>query len=163
MNNAYATSKKTKIETMSSTNVDNFRKLISNEKSGWLEKARQRKENKAWTKRSSQIAVRIIRAIREQKPANGMTQAKLAEQMGVSAQYINKVVKGQENLTLETIAKIEQVLGIILIEVPVSNSVTLPFETPSHLDSVNRNTAVPIGGKVIVLNFEYTQPTGTNG
>jgi len=148
---------------MSSTNVDNFRKLISNEKSGWLEKARQRKENKVWTKRSSQIAVRILRAIREQKPANGITQAKLAEKMGVSAQYVNKVVKGQENLTLETIAKIEQVLGIILIEVPVTNSANLPIEIPSHTDSINRNTAVPMGGKVIVLNCDYTQPTGTNG
>jgi ribosome-binding protein aMBF1 (putative translation factor) len=131
---------------MSNTNEDNFRKLISNEKSGWLEKAKQRKENRAWMDRSSQIAVRILRAIREQKPANGMTQAKLAEEMGVSAQYINKVVKGKENLTLETIAKIEQVLGIILIEIPVSNSVNMPIEIPSQTDCVNRNTAVPIGG-----------------
>ena len=46
-----------------------------------------------------------------------MTQRKLAEKMGVSPQYINKVVKGKENLTLETIAKIEDVLGITLIEV----------------------------------------------
>jgi len=38
--------------------------------------------------------------------------------MGVTPQYINKIVKGKENLTLETIAKIEKALGITLIEVP---------------------------------------------
>lgn len=148
---------------MNSANKENFRKLISNEKSGWLEKAKQRKENKAWINRSSKIAVRILRAIREQKPVNGMTQAKLAEEMGVSAQYINKVVKGQENLTLETIAKIEHVLGIVLIEILVSTSVNLPLEMPESRESINRNKAVPMGGKIIVLNNNYTQPTGTNG
>jgi len=51
-----------------------------------------------------------------------MTQKKLAKLMGVSPQYINKVVKGKENLTLETITKIEQVLGITLIEVPSFNT-----------------------------------------
>ena len=38
--------------------------------------------------------------------------------MGVSAQYINKIVKGSENLSLETISKIERALNIRLIEVP---------------------------------------------
>ena len=47
-----------------------------------------------------------------------MTQKKLAEIVGVSPQYINKVVKGRENLTLETIVKMEKALGIALIEIP---------------------------------------------
>ncbi|MCF8226228.1 MAG: helix-turn-helix transcriptional regulator [Bacteroidales bacterium] len=59
-----------------------------------------------------------MREIRRQKPINGMSQKKLAEDMGVSPQYINKVIKGKENLTLETISRIESVLGTTLIEVP---------------------------------------------
>ncbi len=38
--------------------------------------------------------------------------------MGVTPQYINKVVKGRENLSLETISKIEKALEISLVEVP---------------------------------------------
>ncbi|MGI5914644.1 MAG: helix-turn-helix domain-containing protein [Bacteroidales bacterium] len=148
---------------MNSANMENFRKLISNEKSGWLEKAKQRKDNKVWTNRSTQIAVRILRAIREQKTVNGMTQAKLAEEMGVSAQYINKIVKGQENLTLKTIANIEKCLGIVLIEVPAFTSLNLPLEISPLSDSIKRNTAVPMGAKVIELDCVYTQHTGTNG
>ena len=35
--------------------------------------------------------------------------------IGVSPQYVNKIVKGKENLTLDTISKLEQALGIKLI------------------------------------------------
>lgn len=37
--------------------------------------------------------------------------------MGVSPQQISKIVKGNENLTLETIVKLEKCLGAKLIEV----------------------------------------------
>ena len=47
-----------------------------------------------------------------------MTQAELANRLNVSRQHISKIVKGQENLTLETIAKIEEVLGVVLIAIP---------------------------------------------
>lgn len=98
-------------------NLENFKKLVSDKKSGWLEKAIWREENEVWLDKSAKIAIRILREIRLQK-SNGMTQKKLADALNVSAQYINKVVKGNENLTLETISKIEQVLGIALIEIP---------------------------------------------
>jgi transcriptional regulator with XRE-family HTH domain len=41
----------------------------------------------------------------------------------VSAQYINKIVKGKENLTLDTICKLEQALEIELITVSTSKSI----------------------------------------
>lgn len=101
--------------------------LASGEQSAWLEDANWQSENRDWLDKSFRIAVRILREIRRQKPLNGMTQKKLAEEMGVSAQHINKIVKGKENLTLETISKIEAVLGISLFEVP-SNTVNIPLE-----------------------------------
>jgi transcriptional regulator with XRE-family HTH domain len=45
----------------------------------------------------------------------GMTQKQLAELIGVSPQFISKILKGQENLTLETISKIETALGIAIL------------------------------------------------
>ncbi len=101
--------------------------IASSQPSGWGKDAEWRNENRDWLKKSFQIAVKILREIRRQKSINGMTQKSLAEAIGVTPQYINKVVKGQENLTLSTISKIEAVLGMALIEVPV-NSIIQPFE-----------------------------------
>lgn len=100
-----------------SKSFEKIKKIATREESSWLDEAKERQQNKGWRKRSFQIAARILIEIRKQKPINGMTQKMLAEKMCVAPQYINKVVKGQENLTLETIAKFEEVLGITLINV----------------------------------------------
>lgn len=97
--------------------LDKINMIASSEASTWKEEAIERKNNSDWSTRSFKIAVRVLREIRTQKPLNGMTQKRLANEMGVSPQYINKVLKGRENLTLETISKFESVLGITLIEV----------------------------------------------
>jgi plasmid maintenance system antidote protein VapI len=47
-----------------------------------------------------------------------MNQRKLAELMGVTPQHISKIVKGQENLTLETIGKLSEALQIELVDFP---------------------------------------------
>ncbi len=41
-----------------------------------------------------------------------MSQKLLSELMGCSQQYVSKVLKGQENLSLETISKIESCLDL---------------------------------------------------
>jgi transcriptional regulator with XRE-family HTH domain len=90
-------------------------KLIVNEPSNWMDQVEYYEKNKAWLDKSAEIAVRILSALRKLS----LSQKDLAEMTGVSPQYINKVVKGQENLSLETICKIERALGINLVEVPV--------------------------------------------
>ena len=45
----------------------------------------------------------------------GMTQKRLSELMGCSQQYVSKVLKGQENLSLETLAKIESCLQLSIL------------------------------------------------
>ena len=45
----------------------------------------------------------------------GMTQRQLAEKMGCSQQYVSKILKGKENLSLETLFKIENTLGIRIL------------------------------------------------
>lgn len=44
-----------------------------------------------------------------------LTQRALAERMGCTQQYISKLLKGQENLSLETLVKIEDALSIELL------------------------------------------------
>ena len=46
----------------------------------------------------------------------GMTQRMLAEKMNCTQQYISKMLKGQKNMSLETICKIENTLGIEIIK-----------------------------------------------
>ena len=105
---------------MKTERMINFEKLVSQEKSGWLEKALWRQENHDWLEKSALIAIKILRALSDQ----GISQKILAEKMEVSAQYINKIVKGSENLSLETISKLEKTLLITLIEVPGFSSLT---------------------------------------
>ena len=83
--------------------------------SNYLQNAKFRIENKKWLNYSSQIALRIIAAMEE---SEHMTQKALAESIGVSPQYINKVLNGQENLSLQTIAKLSDALNIELISFP---------------------------------------------
>ncbi|VAW21358.1 hypothetical protein MNBD_BACTEROID01-1334 [hydrothermal vent metagenome] len=148
-----------------SKTLDKINQIASKETSGWLEEAKARQANSAWTKRSFKIAVRILREIRAQKLINGMTQKKLAKAMGVTPQYINKVVKGKENLTLETITKIENVLGIRLIEVPsFQTSLDYLITKVSSYSTVNRNQAKQIFNEALVYNpNQYIEPAEDYG
>ena len=46
----------------------------------------------------------------------GLTQKMLAEKMGCTQQYISNVLKGKKSMSLETICKIENALGIEIIK-----------------------------------------------
>jgi len=117
-------------------NKERLQNHISKEKPKWLEQADYYDNNKEWLDKSALIAIKILSTLRNQSK----TQRDLAESIGVTPQYINKVVKGNENLTLETICKIERILGIDLIAVPeyeitqvIADSFTaIPFAIPRH-------------------------------
>ena len=50
----------------------------------------------------------------------GMTQRVVAEKMNCTQQYVSKVLKGRENLSLETLCKIENALGIKILQVRIN-------------------------------------------
>jgi len=72
------------------------------------------KENLEWRKMSAQIAVNLHYHLR----TRGMTQKDFAELLGVSPAQVSKIMNGKENLGLSTIAKIQKVLGVNIIEIP---------------------------------------------
>ncbi len=84
---------------------------LADNKSNWQSKAEWREANKAWLRHSRQIALKINKALK----AQGLTQKQLAERLEVSPQQVSKLLKGTENMTLETIAKLELALGVALI------------------------------------------------
>jgi ribosome-binding protein aMBF1 (putative translation factor) len=85
--------------------------LASEQPSDWKAKAKFRRDNHEWLKKSATIAVRVLDTLK----AQNISQKELAERMNVSPQQISKIVKGQENLTLETISNLEIALGIQII------------------------------------------------
>ncbi len=81
-------------------------------KNKWSKTAEFLIRNSKWLGYSSNIAKRILAALEENE---NFTQKKLATAIRVSPQYISKVVQGKENLSLETIAKISEAVGVELI------------------------------------------------
>lgn len=79
--------------------------------SRWREEAEFRVANKTWLRYSQHIAMRMLDKMEELN----MTQKVLAEKMGCSQQYVSKILKGRENLSIETLCKIEDALQLTLL------------------------------------------------
>ncbi|TKC59211.1 helix-turn-helix transcriptional regulator [Pedobacter hiemivivus] len=93
--------------------IDKLETIVSEEKSGWPEKAKYRADNRDWLKKSQAIAIKVNGLIRDK----GISQKELAQLLKVSPQQVSKILKGQENLTLETISKLENALETTLIAI----------------------------------------------
>ena len=96
-----------------STIEEKLRKHAPATPSKWKEKAEWRQQNKSWLRYSQFVAIRML----EQMAAERLTQKALAERLGCSQQYVSKILKGQENLSIETISKIENALSLELLPI----------------------------------------------
>lgn len=90
-----------------------------------IKAARFRQENREWLRMSQEIALCLSHHLRR----SSLTQKSLAEQLGVSPAYVVKLLKGNENLTLETICKIQKVTGhdIVMVAKPYIVRTTVTF------------------------------------
>ena len=94
---------------------DKLKKITSGKASNWKAKSQLRR-NTPWLREySAKIARRVLSAIEDNPDLN---QAKLAESLSVTPQQISKIVKGNENMTLETIYKLSKALNFELIAFP---------------------------------------------
>jgi DNA-binding Xre family transcriptional regulator len=103
------------------SNMNNFLKLVSKEPAynKIVTDVLSYEENKEWLDRSANIAIKILSTLRHNRKENRFpnTQKDLAEIMNITPQQVNKMVKGTENLTLETISRVEKALDIQLIDI----------------------------------------------
>jgi len=99
-------------------NTEKFDTLVSNKTSGWHKDVNERITNKAWQDKAFDIALKVIRHMRNNK----ISQVRLADDMGMKTQSLNRILQGKENLTLETICRFESALNITLIEVIYSST-----------------------------------------
>lgn len=83
-----------------------------------LEEVKNIMENKRedWVCHSQAIAATMSDRMEEL----GMTQRVLAEKMNCTQQYVSKVLKGRENLSLETLCKIENALDIKILQARIN-------------------------------------------
>lgn len=144
---------------------DKLKKITSAKPSKWKERAEFR-SSRPWLKKySSQIARRILAVIEKDEELN---QVKLAQSLNVKPQQVSKIIKGRENLTLETIYNLSQALGVELITFPtykynttklglqsvISNSPTVIADLPSD-NAIN--------GYNNVINFQKLSTTTEMG
>lgn len=133
------------------------------EKSKFLTLAEQWEKEKGWKERSQEIAFELIDFLDEK----GMTQKTLAALMGVSPQVVNKWLKGQENFTLETIGRMEVVIGRRLIEI-IDNETKHPVMTEELMSTVEAYPQTPaqqtpnfdFSAKVVSIQSKYKEALG---
>ncbi len=88
----------------------------SDKPSTFTEDAKWRQENEAWLKWSRGIALSIVNYMQE----NGLTRSDIANKLGVTPQYVSKILSGNTNFSFKSIAEIERKLGISCMEAAMS-------------------------------------------
>lgn len=81
--------------------------------SRFVEEANWRKENAGWLRWSRQLATTLIGYMQD----NGLKRADLADRLGVSPEYVSRLLSGTENLSFKSITNIEEKLGISCMEI----------------------------------------------
>lgn len=122
--------------------VDYFKANQAGTPGAWKASAKDDIEKYQWQKYSFGIAIKARRRMKEM----GMTQKMLSERMGCTQQYISTLLKGKENLTLETIAKIERILNLDLLGrcIEFNAAYSLSDTTPLYLSEAEQP---PYGSK----------------
>jgi transcriptional regulator with XRE-family HTH domain len=112
------------------TNKEKFLALVTEKDTSFLEELNKRKENREMLRESQSIAFKILFRMDEL----GWSQKDLAYAMKVSPQQVNKIVKGQENLTLDTLTKIQNILNIPILASYIEKKLT-ESEFASYTDT----------------------------
>lgn len=96
------------------SNKNKISKIASNSTPDWMNDI-DYGQNDLWMDYSSEIARRIYALIKDNRKLN---QEKLANSIGAKPQYISRILRGKENLTLKTIYKLSKALHFELITFP---------------------------------------------
>ncbi len=96
---------------MKKRTIDFLEANQSDTPSKWRKDAERRKENWAWMQHSQKIAVKVLLQMKKEN----LTQQMLAERMNCTQQYVSKILKGKENMSLDILSRLETALGFSLI------------------------------------------------
>lgn len=93
--------------------ISRLKEHQSSTPSKWREKTEWRMKNKSWLCHSQRIAMMML----DQMEKLNINKEQLSKLLDCTQEYASKILKGQENLTLETMAKIEQCLKIQIFNI----------------------------------------------
>ena len=85
--------------------------------SKWKEQAESRRLNKGSLKKSQLFALKVLDLMDEYS----LSQKELAAKMNVSQQYVSKLLKGTENITFDTVSKVEAAFNCTIVEFKIVN------------------------------------------
>ena len=145
------------------TNREKLMELVSDVDIKAEERINWRIANREWLRVSQGIGFDIL----EKLDDLDWTQKDLAEKMNVSPQYINKIVKGRENFTLETLTKLQEILDIPILanyfkkKGTTPNSIELTFGDAIEDYSINPSSGRQNkynSGKIIKMKPVVSHP-----
>lgn len=76
--------------------------------STFTEDAKMRQENEVWKKWSRGIAMTIV----DYMQTNNLTRSDIAKKLGVTPQYVSRILSGNENFSIKSITDIERKLEL---------------------------------------------------
>ncbi|MBD5233204.1 MAG: helix-turn-helix transcriptional regulator [Bacteroidales bacterium] len=105
--------------------------------SSWMSDAEKSIQNEDEILAGKMIVLKILRYMEE----NHITQKELAQRLGVSPQYINKFLHGQDcDIKISTAIRYGKILNLKLIEIPDTNIQTAPKNTVIYTVNCSINT-----------------------
>lgn len=126
------------------TNKEKFLQLVSEEDTKTLAEVKKRIKNRAMLRESQQIALKVLMKL----DGLGWSQKDLAKAMDVSPQQITKIVSGNENLTIETQIKLQNILDIPILASYYENKME---EMDQWIVTIEKRVE-----KIVAQAFEYS-------
>lgn len=112
----------------------------------------QRSKKNKLSKKGRKWIVEIALIAKRQLRFQNKTQKQLAEEMGVSAQQVNKWLSGKENFTIDTVAQLSEVLGVDLLKANLVLAEQEPNEVRNNVVFLKPNT------ELTTINKKSYQP-----
>ena len=125
-------------------NINNIKRLTGKRKSVWAKAAKYSIENSKWLNWSAAISLRIQAALDDKETL----QTNLASSLKMKPQQISRLLKGHQNLTLKTIAKISDVLEFDLISFPPYKDSFIKLQS-GEVTPYKPNTSISTTGKIL--------------
>ena len=128
----------------------------------FVAKAQYIKDNWGWLRYSYAIAIKVRRRMQELD----MTQKQLADALGCTQQHVSVLLNGKVNMTLETLAKLENALQFDLIGASLESFGNSGGgeSSPSFLnDSFGETTASGLKTSSLVDGYKPRKKKGPKG
>lgn len=137
-------------------NKEKFLGLVSGKDDQWVAGFEANIANEEAFDANMRIVLKIIDYMRRER----LKQKELAARLEVSPQYINKLLRGKENIKVETALQYGKKLGIELVTIPSENKFSYEEQTYSAIEYC----VVPFGAMAesVVSDCNYSKISTTD-